>query len=165
MWVLCVPTSSIRRHLELRPVGFTLLEVVLALALFVRFAGNLVSTYMERQPAQRYKVSWSPRRLLRCQTLIAEIQAGSVPLQNTSKTAFADDDARWQYSLQISDTSLPDLLSVEATVSYAPAQGTLGNVSFTPTNLDARPCHFRDKYKHCPNSSQPNLHADLLARQ
>lgn len=144
------------------PVGFTLLEVVLALALL--FGSLAILSQLtwngSRAALQGQLVT---QAVLRCQTLIAEIQAGSVPLQNTSKTAFAD-DARWQYSLQISDTSLPDLLSVEATVSYAPAQGTLGNVSFTLRTWMRDPVIFETSTSTA--QQQPaNLHADLLARQ
>lgn len=101
-------------------VGMTLLEVLIALAIFlaaVTVIGQLVNTGSQAAIGAQLKAEASRR----AETVMAEAIAGVVPLQSAS-SAF-DDDPAWSWTLSVQDATHADMLLVEVIVAR---QGELG---------------------------------------
>jgi len=111
-----------------RRAAFTLLEVVLALALF---AGALAALSQLTWNASRAAVQGrlKTQAVILCETKLNEIIAGIEPLSDQQDVAY-EDDPNWTWSLAIGQTDFPELLLLEVTVTHT-GGNSLGNVSQT----------------------------------
>jgi type II secretion system protein I len=108
-------------HRRSRPVrGLTLLEVVLSIAILgmaMVTIGELVRIgYRSAAHAQLV----SEAQIL-CDSMMAEISAGVVPPESSSRTSF-ELDPRWVYSVEVQAADKPGLLRVHVLVERADAQ-------------------------------------------
>ena len=80
--------------------------------------------------------------VLRCETKLAEIIAGIEPMVAAEAQPFAD-DARWQWSLTVTDGPHADLLQLDVTATHNRLNGTQ-DASFTLTRLVRDPQLYLD---------------------
>ena len=97
------------------PYGMSLLEVVLALGILLMSLAALAQLISAGSRAA-IDSQMQTEAIIRCQSKVAEVVCGSVPLQTVERASFADDPL-WQWSLRIQATSIEDLLDVQVTVS------------------------------------------------
>jgi general secretion pathway protein I len=121
--------------------AFTLLEVVLALALFF---GALAALSQLTWNASRAAVQSRLRTqaVILCETKLNEILAGIEPLSDQKDVPY-EDDPNWTWSLFIGDAGLPGLLQLEVTVAHT-GGNSLGNVSQTLRRWTRDPQVFSD---------------------
>lgn len=100
--------------------GLSLLEVVLAIAIMgmaMIIIGNLVSLGSTSAGVTK----WRSEAQLLCNTKMAEISAGALPLESVT-TASIPEKPEWAYSVQVQSSDLTGLLLVQ--VSVAPVDMT-----------------------------------------
>jgi type II secretion system protein I len=103
------------RNITDRRNGLTLLEVLVALAIFLLAVvglGTLVS-YSGERAAQIRQQAWA---IQRCQSKLAEVVVGAVPLESQSEVPF-DEDPEWIWSLDVQDGATTGLKNVTVRVS------------------------------------------------
>jgi prepilin-type N-terminal cleavage/methylation domain-containing protein len=123
-----------RVHLRTARRGLSLLEVVVALAIFlmsltvlsqlVSFAGNRAQDVNDRSRAARL-----------CQTKMAEVLAGAVPLSSQSDTPF-DEAPEFMWSMTADAGPVTNLYIVTVTVSKTLAEGYRNETSLIQMVLD-----------------------------
>jgi prepilin-type N-terminal cleavage/methylation domain-containing protein len=117
---------SPRRHAGVRS-GLSLLEVLVALVIFLSsfvILGQLVKLGGDRAVDTQQQVQAA--RL--CQTKMAEVIAGAVPLTTQSAVPFEEDPA-WQWSLECEQSNHPGLWNVAVHVSRQQARGAACTLS------------------------------------
>ncbi len=125
--MIATAKSRIRRH------GLSLLEVILAITILggaLIMIGQLIR--IGARSAERAKMT-SHAQIL-CDTKLAEISAGALPLESTSGTQ-VEESPEWYYSVQVSNADQVGLLKVIVTVSENDEGAVLGGNSFTLTRL------------------------------
>lgn len=127
-----LPTNKSHRH---RRDGFTLLEVILALAILLTSLaaiGQLV--FNAYQSASRVKNM--TRAQLICEGILAELNAGSLPLETVADAPVEDIDDTvepgWLYAIDIAQLDTNGLLSVQVSV-YQDSAMVARPVQFTLT--------------------------------
>lgn len=106
--------------------AFTLLEVVLAFAIF--FASLAILSQIQWNGTRAAVQSrLSAQAFMRCEAKLQEIVAGAEVLADQSDVAF-EDDPTWTWSVSTATTTYPDLLQVQVTVRRQ-TDSSLGNVS------------------------------------
>jgi len=96
--------------------GITLLEVLIALAIFlgaITVIGQIINTGSQAAIAAQQQAE----AVRRCETVLAEALAGSIPMQDASGNF--EDDTDWSWSVIVLDGPHVDLLSLEVTVTHA----------------------------------------------
>ncbi|MDP1796499.1 MAG: prepilin-type N-terminal cleavage/methylation domain-containing protein [Planctomycetaceae bacterium] len=113
-----------RRPLRLRPHGsgnrgFTLLEIVLGMAIFF---GSLAIFSQILWSGSQAAVQGQLRSqaLVRCEAKLGEVVAGAMPFQTQQNQAFSSDaiDQDWSWSVDVEPTNHPNLNAVVVTVSH-----------------------------------------------
>ena len=96
--------------------GLTLLEIVLALAIFF---GSLAALSQLAWNGTRAAVQarLQTQATIRCEAKLNEVLAGAEPMQAVSNTPFSD-DAGWTWSQQVTPSSHPELVQIDLTVSH-----------------------------------------------
>jgi len=97
------------------PQGISLLEIVIALAIFLAATtviGQLIATGSQAAVGAQLKAEAARR----CETVMSEAIAGVVPLESTGDVAF-EDDPYWTWSITVSDAPVTDLVQIEARVT------------------------------------------------
>ncbi len=115
--------------------GITLLEVLIALAIFlgaITVIGQIVSTGSQAAIAAQQK----EEAVRRCETVLAETLAGIIPLQNSGSTF--EDDPNWSWSVIVLDGPHIDLLAIEVLVVHSNQFGD-PNEEFTLTRWVRNP--------------------------
>ena len=105
--------------------GLSLMEVIVAIAILggaLTVIGNLV--YLGSRAASNTR--WFSEAQILCDTKMAEVSSGILPLQSTAATPI-EENPDWQYSVEIGQTEAIGLLSVTVTVQQSPT------VTSTPT--------------------------------
>lgn len=100
--------------------GLTLLEVILAIAIFGVAMVALGQLVQLGSQAARDARDLAEAQVL-CDTKVSELRAGILPLQSAS-AAEIETAPRWQYSVTVTAAELPGLLLVEVTVNQDPTQ-------------------------------------------
>jgi prepilin-type N-terminal cleavage/methylation domain-containing protein len=135
---LDVPDSSSRG----RRRGLTLLEVLISLLIFVgamAAIGQLISNGVRGAVQSRLET----QAILRCESKVAEVVAGVIPLQPTGAVPFPDNPS-WTWSLQMQPGPHPDLLLFQVTVEHA-AGSNVGRTTFRLTRLLRNPQLYADE--------------------
>ncbi len=117
-----------------RRAGLTLLEVLVALAVFLLSVvglGTLTSMSMDRAAEVRQQ-SWA---IQRCQSKLAEVIAGVVPLSGQTDQAF-EEDPDWIWSLDIQDSGITGLSLVTVRVKRQASDRSSVETSLTQMVLD-----------------------------
>jgi len=115
--------------------GLTLLEVLLALAIFVgswAVLGQLLSHGVRGSVQSQLQTE----AMLRCEARLAELVAGAVPFAPVNQLPF-DDNAAWLCSISLTPSNVEGLYEVEVTVSRE--GGGHGGASFTLKRLAREP--------------------------
>jgi type II secretion system protein I len=97
-----------------RRAGLTLLEVLIALAIFLFSLvaiGRLVSLGSERAA----DVQLQSIAAMKCQSIMSEVISGSIQLAPQSDQAFAEDPS-WRWSMDCSQENVPNLWKVQVKV-------------------------------------------------
>jgi general secretion pathway protein I len=124
--------ASPKRHPTRR--GFSLMEVLVALAIFLlAFAGisRLVTFASDR--ALDVKLQSQATQL--CQTKLAEVVAGAVPLSSQADVSL-DEDPSWTWSLDAEQGSVPGLWNVTVKVKRQQSSGAHLEASLSQMVLD-----------------------------
>jgi type II secretion system protein I len=137
----CNPSASPRGTLPHKsgPSGMTLLEVVLAMAIFF---GSLAVLSQLVWSGSRAAIQGrlQTQALIRCEATLNEVAVGVIPLQATGNVPFTD-DANWTYSIALGETRFPELLLVQVTVAHT-GGSSLGNVTQTLTRWQRDPAIY-----------------------
>lgn len=101
--------------------GLSLLEVIVAIAILggaLVVISNLI--YIGSKAASN--VRWTSEAQILCDTKMAELSAGVIPLQSNGLTLIQESPI-WAYSVDIGSTNVNGLLSATVTVQQADATG------------------------------------------
>ena len=124
--------------------GLTLLEVVLALAIFVgTMAAILQIVNNGMRGAVRARLQ--TQAVVRCEAKIGELVAGAEPMQAVDSMPFADDPT-WVWSATVNSGSTQGLYLVGVTVQRV-STGPGGNVTFTAQRMMRDPQLFYDAFE------------------
>ena len=108
--------------------GLTLLEIVLALAIFF---GSLAALSQLAWNGTRAAVQarLQTQATIRCEAKLNEVLAGAEAMQSVSSAPFPDNPS-WTWSQQVTSSSHPELVQIDLTVSH---RGTsrLANIDVT----------------------------------
>ncbi len=106
------------RHLAAARSGFSLLEVVLASAIFLVALVGLTQllSVSSRQAIESQRMNRAAQLL---QSKLSEVAAGVEPLISTSEAAF-EDEPDWVWSMTVEPESEPSLYRVKVTVTFSP---------------------------------------------
>jgi prepilin-type N-terminal cleavage/methylation domain-containing protein len=110
----CLPPWGFRRRSAAVRRGLSLLEVLLALGIFLialTGIGQLISSGSRAAVDARLEAEAT----LRAESILQELLAGVQPLQSTSATAFSD-NADWLWSAEVLEGPHVDLVQVTVTV-------------------------------------------------
>jgi general secretion pathway protein I len=133
--VVAEPRAGARRQpSRARRRGMSLLEVLVALAIFLSaliVLGRLVILGGERAR----DVQGLAQATQLCQSKMAEVVAGVVPLNSQSGTPF-DEDPAWTWSLDCSQGDIANLWDVTVTVTRQRADGSKIESTLTQKVLD-----------------------------
>jgi general secretion pathway protein I len=121
--------------------GMTLLEVFIALAIFIG-ALAVITQIISTGTRAAVQAQLQSDAVLRAETVIAEAVSGVIPLQAVSKQAFSD-DTEWVWSLTVDEGTQIDTLQLTATIEHTLPTGRT-NASVTLTRLIRDPQVFLD---------------------
>jgi general secretion pathway protein I len=111
---LPVPSSFVGR--SVRRSGLTLLEIVLATALFLGAISVMAQIVWSGQRAA-VQARLRTEAVFRCETKLAELLAGAERFQSVQNVPFPD-DSQWTWSAQIASGQFPELLMIVVTVRH-----------------------------------------------
>jgi prepilin-type N-terminal cleavage/methylation domain-containing protein len=134
------PTGSHNRRSPFSR-GLTLLEVVIALAIFVgsiAAIGQLVATGVQSAVRSRLQT----QAVFRCESKMSEVVAGITPFQSTSETPYPD-DPEWTWSVSLLPGPYESLYVVNVTATHRLAGGSSAT-SFSLQRLVRDPQVFLD---------------------
>ncbi|HET6425141.1 MAG TPA: hypothetical protein VFG20_15750 [Planctomycetaceae bacterium] len=119
------PTSPLlRRHRPHRRRAFTLLEIVLGMAIFF---GSLAIFSQILWNGSRAAVQSQLRSqaLVRCEAKLGEVVAGALPFQSQANQTFSSEpaDVGWTWSVEIQPTNHPNLNNVVVEVEHVGNSG------------------------------------------
>lgn len=102
------------------PSGFSLLEVILAMAILV---GSLavLSQLIDLGARNAVAARMQTEAILRCESKMQEIVAGILPPEPVSPVPF-EDDPNWQWSVEVDSDLSEGLLAISVTVEEAGSQ-------------------------------------------
>ncbi len=101
--------------------GMTLLEVVIALAMFVA-AMTVISQILRMGSDSAIRAQFQADAATRGESKLNEVIAGVLPLNPVSSQAF-EDDTKWVWSLTVDDETDATLKRLTVTVSHLNEQG------------------------------------------
>ncbi|MSR59971.1 MAG: prepilin-type N-terminal cleavage/methylation domain-containing protein [Planctomycetaceae bacterium] len=163
---MLIRTNTNRRARHRRPApglplraraGFSLFEVVIALAIFVvsiAAIGQLVSSGVRGAVRSRLQT----QAVMRGESKMAELVAGVASLQSASNTPFTDNPA-WSYSVSLLPGPHNDLYIVDLTVACT-GTGDLSSTSFSLRRLVRDPAVILEMEK-----AKEEAQAEQAARQ
>jgi general secretion pathway protein I len=133
--------SSARRVNSADRSGVTLLEVLLATAIFM---GSLTAILQVMRVGHdsRLSAKLDSEAALRCESLLGELVAGITPLTSESNQPFTDSE-NWRYSVTVEEGPGDSLLLVSVRVEHVIAE-QLPNSTFTLVRLMRDPQLFLD---------------------
>ena len=102
--------------------GLSLLEVIVAIAI-LGGAMVVIADLIYIGSRSAGNVRWTSEAQILCDTKMAELSAGVIPLQSNGMTSISENPV-WTYSVDIGATNINGLLS--ATVTVQPAESTTG---------------------------------------
>ena len=112
---MTAPAPALRRPHRSKRRGLSLLEVIMAISIMglaMIIIGNLVS--LGSKSAGMTK--WRSEAQILCNTKMAEISAGVLPLESVS-AASIQEKPDWSYSVQVQSSDMTGLLLVQVSVA------------------------------------------------
>lgn len=122
--------------------GLTLYEVVLAISIFLP-AMLVLTQGMGVGTRAGLSARLQSEAVMRCDSVLSEVVAGSLPMQAVVDEEFLDGGPGWTYSLEIGPGPHPDLLALQVTVNHSTQAGEV-NASTTLSRLIRDPQIFID---------------------
>ena len=121
--------------------GLSLLEILVSAAIL---AGSVTAIMQVLNVGHHSRLSavLDGDAVLRCRSVMGELQAGVRPLSSSGDKAF-EDDASWVWSSTVSDQGSTSLLQVDVTVKHVVA-GDRSNASWTLRRYIRDPQIFLD---------------------
>ena len=123
-----------------RRAGVSLLEVVLALGIFVAGLAALSQLHATGTDAA-VQARLKTHAILRCESKLNEVSAGVEPLQAANALPF-EDDSSWNWSLTSEPGPHADLLQITVTVARN-GQSSFDSASFSLSRLIRDPLVFQ----------------------
>lgn len=118
-----------------RRQGLSLLEVLVALAVFLTALGGLF-TLLNYATRRAHEVQMRSQATRLCQSKLAEVLSGAIPLTGQDGAAF-DEDPDYQWSLTAEQGSVSGLWNVSVKVSWGQAaNGARQEISLSQMILD-----------------------------
>src|SRR5690349_9025959 len=114
--------------------GLTLLEVLIALGIFL-MSFLAISTLVTASADQALEIQQQSRAAQLCQSKLAEVIAGVVPLSGQGDTPF-DEDPNWSWSLDADQGDIAGLWKVTVRVSRQQPNGARTECSLDRLLLD-----------------------------
>lgn len=106
---------------SIRRAGITLFEVVLALAIFLG-ATAVIGQILQNGSRAATKAQLTSEASIRCEKRMNELLSGVLPLTAVQNAPF-EDNASWQWSINVLDTSVISLLEAEVVVQHVNSRG------------------------------------------
>ena len=103
--------------------GLSLLEVIVA-ASILGLAMAVLTNFVHLGAMNASQSKWISEAQILCDTKMAEISAGVLPLQNNGGSTIPE-DPQWIYSVEVQSSNIDGLLSVTVTVQRADAGSTI----------------------------------------
>lgn len=113
------PPRTSPPHCTVSPPGFSLFEVLLALALLAASL-TAISQLIDTGTQASIRNQWQTEGSLLCDSKLAEILASNTPPTSTSNTPFPDNPG-WSWSVNSSAGPRADLLRIEVIVTHHPS--------------------------------------------
>jgi len=132
--------------------GFSLLEVLLAMAIFFGSAAVLSQLLLLGMRSARWGEGMT-EATFRCESKIAQLASGAAPLVAREAVPFADDED-WNYSVEIAPTRIPSLVRVTLTVAHQ--NGEKRDVEVSLARLFADPEALR-RQQVVPSTTMPPI--------
>lgn len=95
--------------------GLSLLEVLVAMAILL-FAMAAIGRLVTIGTDQALEVQWRGEAARKCQSQMARVVAGEIPMQSAGDTAF-DEDADWNWSVEVEQGTVQGLWNVTVKVT------------------------------------------------
>jgi general secretion pathway protein I len=108
------PAHQRREMRRSRRAGLTLLEVIIALAIFL-FSLTALSHLLSLSSDQVLTASLRSQATQRCQSKLAEVVAGVQPLSSSGWSSFSD-DPEWSWQVNCTQGDVPNLWTVQVGV-------------------------------------------------
>lgn len=121
--------------------GITLFEVVLALAIFLG-ATAVIGQVLQNGSRAATKAQMTADAAIRCERRMNEILSGVLPLTSVQKAPF-EDDASWQWSINVLDTNVISLLEAEVVVQHVNSRG-IADLTFSMNRYLKDPQIYED---------------------
>lgn len=123
------------------PIGITLFEVVLALAIFLG-ASAVIGQVLQNGSRAAARAQLSAEAAIRCERRMNEIAAGVLPLSTVSDAPF-EDSGEWVWSVTVLDTGIPYLMETAVAVAHLDSRGQK-NSEFILRRLIRDPMIYED---------------------
>ena len=117
-----------------RRSGLSLLEVVIALAIFL-FSLAGISQLVNVANDRSLEVQLQLQATQLCQTKLAELSVGVVPLMTQTDVPFLD-DPEWQWSVECNPGPIEGLWSIRVSISRSQSNGSRRDWSLSQAVLD-----------------------------
>lgn len=114
--------------------GMSLLEVLISLMIFLMALGA-IGQLVTISGEQTQEIALRSFASLKCQSKLAEVAAGALPLTSQPSAAL-DDDPDWNWALEVEPDNTPSLYRVKVTVSRTRPNGDTVEVSFSQFVFD-----------------------------
>ena len=121
-----IPSQRLRKTSALVRRGMSLLEVFVALAIFIAALAVIVQIISTGRRAST-TAHFQSEATLRAESTMAEAIAGVIPMQNDKKQF--DDDINWQWSLAVESGPHVDTLLLTVTTEHTDPNGNLNGVA------------------------------------
>ncbi len=109
--------------------GLSLLEVIVAAAI-LGIAMAVIGNFVHLGSLSAGQSKWISEAQILCDTKMAEVSSGVLPLQNNSGSSILEDPG-WVYSVEVQSSNIEGLLSVTVTVQRAGSSAS----NLTPFSL------------------------------
>lgn len=136
MRLVCITNSlpSLPVRESRRRRGLSLLEVLIALAIFL-ISLVVISRLVVAGGERALEVQQQAHAARLCQSKLAEVAAGAVPLQSQTDVPF-DDEVDWYWSLECEAGPVAGLWTVRVQVNRSAADGTRVQANLSQMVLD-----------------------------
>ncbi len=104
--------------------GLSLLEVIISIAIFLAALTVIMYTQKVGQEAET-AAHLKSEAVIRCEAVMGEILCGAQKAESSADNHFDDDEeGKWEWAAEISDSGTTDLLKVTVLVEHRPDSGS-----------------------------------------
>ena len=110
-------TANKKSCIRARRKGLSLIEVILALAI-LGIALAIIGEILRQGFISASEARWRSEAQLLCDSKMAEVAAGVLPLESSSMTSI-EQNPDWEYQIEVTNAEMDGLLRVQVTVQQA----------------------------------------------